>query len=266
MSTPTRKATRWSARRIASIICTVIVSLVAAVGSYDHMRELALSAGQSPFLATLLPFSVDGMILVATLALGDGRQKKGSAWAAFLIGVLASLAANVIVADSDIISRVVSAWPAVALLLTVEVLARAGKHLPIADLELPIHKAADPVIPAPMPIPLPIACPSEPLQPAWWNLVPIGVHTLPIVPKAARPEVKPVAESARISKPRIRKHIVPAHTEKRAESAKPDVAEIVKRADVLKLELGTWKAVADSLGIGTRTLQNYRNSQKAATA
>ncbi|WP_433232431.1 DUF2637 domain-containing protein [Micromonospora sp. CA-248260] len=267
MNTPTRKAARWNARRVASIICTVIVSLVAAVGSYDHMRELALSAGQSPFLATLLPFSVDGMILVATLALGDGRHKKGSAWAAFLIGVLASLAANVIVADADLISRVVSAWPAVALLLTVEVLARAGKSLPIADsILMPIAdplSLADPVIPAPQPMliadfSMPIPCPSEPVQPAWWNLVPVGVNTLPIVPR------KPVAD--RNGKPRIRKHVVPAHTEKRAESAKPDVAEIVARADALKSELGTWKAVADALGIAPRTLQNYRNSQKAVMA
>ncbi|WP_442934726.1 DUF2637 domain-containing protein [Micromonospora sp. CPCC 205714] len=51
-------------------------------GSYDHMRTLALEAGQTPFLATILPLSVDGMILVATLALGDGRRSRWSAWLA----------------------------------------------------------------------------------------------------------------------------------------------------------------------------------------
>ncbi|MEU4714680.1 DUF2637 domain-containing protein [Micromonospora purpureochromogenes] len=106
---------------------TVAVTVIAAVGSYDHMRELALEAGQPPFLAALLPLSVDGMILVATLALGDGRRSRWSAWLAFLVGVAASLAANVLVAEPDAVSRVVSAWPAVALLLTVEVLARSGK-------------------------------------------------------------------------------------------------------------------------------------------
>ncbi|MEU5788779.1 DUF2637 domain-containing protein [Micromonospora purpureochromogenes] len=111
---------------------TVAVTVVAAIGSYDHMRELALEAGQTPFLATVLPLSVDGMILVATLALGDGRRSRWSAWLAFLVGVAASLAANVIVAAPDAVSRVVSAWPAVALLLTVEVLARSGKGRQVA--------------------------------------------------------------------------------------------------------------------------------------
>ncbi|PWR13461.1 hypothetical protein DKT69_20495, partial [Micromonospora sicca] len=107
------------------------VTVVAAVGSYDHMRTLALKAGQTPFLATVLPLSVDGMILVSTLALGDGRRSRWSAWLAFLVGVAASLAANVLVADPHPVARVVSAWPAVALLLTVEVLARSGKGLEV---------------------------------------------------------------------------------------------------------------------------------------
>ncbi|AVT39386.1 DUF2637 domain-containing protein [Plantactinospora sp. BB1] len=129
-------------RRVASIAGTVAVTVIAAVASYDHMRELALRAGQSPLLAALLPLSVDGMILVATLALGDGRRSRWSAWLAFLVGVAASLAANVIVADPDPVSRVVSAWPAVALLLTVEVLARSGKPSPALPAERPAEQAA----------------------------------------------------------------------------------------------------------------------------
>ncbi|MGN9889309.1 hypothetical protein [Micromonospora sp. L31] len=68
------------------------------------------------------------MFLVATLALGGGRRSKASAWVAFLVGVAASLAANVIAAEPDAVARTVSAWPAVALLLTVEVLARSGRE------------------------------------------------------------------------------------------------------------------------------------------
>ncbi|MBM0226463.1 DUF2637 domain-containing protein [Micromonospora sp. ATA51] len=125
-----------NARRLASLAGTVAVTGIAAVGSYDHMRELALRAGQTPLLATLLPLSVDGMILVATLALNDGRRSRWSAWLAFLVGVAASLAANVIVADPHPVARVVSAWPAVALLLTVEVLARSGKRTPDVPAEV----------------------------------------------------------------------------------------------------------------------------------
>ncbi|SCL57145.1 DUF2637 domain-containing protein [Micromonospora chersina] len=125
-----------NARRVASLAGTVAVTVIAAVGSYDHMRELAHRAGQGPLLAALLPLSVDGMILVATLALNDGRRSRWSAWLAFLVGVAASLAANVIVADPDPVARVVSAWPAVALLLTVEVLARSGKDAAVVPAEV----------------------------------------------------------------------------------------------------------------------------------
>ncbi|MGN9917668.1 DUF2637 domain-containing protein [Micromonospora palomenae] len=127
-------------RRLASIAGTVAVTVVAAIGSYDHQRELALMAGQTPFLATVLPLSVDGLILVGTVALGDGRRSRWSAWLAFLVGVAASLAANVIVAAPDAVSRVVSAWPAVALLLTVEVLARSGKGRKVSAV-LPVEVA-----------------------------------------------------------------------------------------------------------------------------
>lgn len=113
------------------------MTAIAAVASYDHMRELALDDGQPPLLAALLPLSVDGMILVATLALGDGRRSRWSAWLAFLVGVAASLAANVIVARPDAVARVVSAWPAIALLLTVEVLARSGRAISAIPVEVP---------------------------------------------------------------------------------------------------------------------------------
>ncbi|MEH1057745.1 DUF2637 domain-containing protein [Micromonospora sp. CPCC 206171] len=240
-----------NARRFFSLAGTVAVTVIAAVGSYDHMRELALMAGQSPFLATLLPLSVDGMILVATLALGDGRRSRWSAWLAFLVGVAASLAANVIVAEPNAISRVVSAWPAVALLLTVEVLARSGKRqtVPASDQQpLPI---SDQQPAAPLPLP----------EPA----VPASVSVSPAPEPVADSDSEPVQPSvpARISKPRKqRQHVVPAHPE-RSDSGKVDPAEIARRADELKPKLGTWQKVAEELGMSVRTLQNYR---KAVTA
>jgi hypothetical protein len=106
---------------------TVAVTAIAAVASYDHMRTLAAHAGQPPLLAALLPVSEDGLLLVASAAIGDGRKRTGSAWAAFLIRMAASLAANVLAAESSAVSRAVSAWPSVALMLTVEIIARAGR-------------------------------------------------------------------------------------------------------------------------------------------
>ncbi len=114
-------------RRFASLAGTVAVTVIAAAASYDHTRKLAEMAGQPPILAALLPLSVDGLVLVGTAAIGDGRRRTGSAWAAFMTGVAASLAANVMAAEPNTLSRLVSAWPAVALLLTVEILARSGQ-------------------------------------------------------------------------------------------------------------------------------------------
>ncbi|MGW5578706.1 DUF2637 domain-containing protein [Micromonospora chokoriensis] len=258
-----------NARRVASIVCTVVVCLVAAIGSYGHMKELALMAGQGPFLSALLPLSVDGMILVASLALNDGREKKGSAWLAFLVGVLASLAANVIVADPDIKSRAVSAWPAVALLLTVEVLARAGKKkaLPIGNQQttpLPIA-AAVPI--GTLPTPLPIPCRSESVKPVWWSVVPIGTQTLPIVPIAESaqvsvspaPEPMPNADSAKVSKPRQRRHVVPAHPE----SAQKSSAEILAAYEAMRADGMKIGAIAEKLGISPKKLYLIRQSVPA---
>lgn len=122
-----------TARKLASVSGTATVAAIAAYASYEHMRALALAAGQTPGIAAVLPFSVDGMILVASVALVDGRQRKASAWVAFGLGVLASMLANVLAAGPTLTDRCVSAWPSVALLATVEVIARGGsRRAPLA--------------------------------------------------------------------------------------------------------------------------------------
>jgi hypothetical protein len=73
-----------------------------------------------------MPISVDGMLIVATTALIDGGRR-WSAWMAFLTGVAASITANVLAASESMIARCISAWPAIALLLVVEVRARGGE-------------------------------------------------------------------------------------------------------------------------------------------
>lgn len=110
-----------------------IVAGIAAYASYTHMRELALTHGQTPMVASLLPVSVDGMLIVATLVMREDRaaglKVRVWAWIAFILGVAASVIANVLAAADDVTSRVISAWPAIALLLVIEVLA-TGKKAP----------------------------------------------------------------------------------------------------------------------------------------
>lgn len=116
--------------RWALSISAATVAGVAAVASYSHMRDLAATHGQSPLLANLLPVSVDGMLVVASAVMADdratGRPARLSARVSFAFGVVASIVANVLAAPPDAVARVISAWPALALLLVVEMLTGVG--------------------------------------------------------------------------------------------------------------------------------------------
>ncbi|WP_433699282.1 DUF2637 domain-containing protein [Nocardiopsis sp. CA-288880] len=57
---------------------TAVVAGVAAVVSYGHMRDLLLSYGESDLVAHLLPLSVDGLLLVASLALAGPGARDGA--------------------------------------------------------------------------------------------------------------------------------------------------------------------------------------------
>ena len=161
-------------RRLASIGAALVVAAIAAYASYSHMRHLALQYGQDATVATLLPVSVDGMLVVSTIALGDGRQHRWSAWLAFWVGVGASVIANVLAAQDSAVARAISAWPAIAFLLVVEVITRGGRSRKPATGTEPatpdpvpapvvIEQVAEP-IPTPEPVPAPAA--DKPTQPA----------------------------------------------------------------------------------------------------
>ena len=101
------------------------VALVAAVASYEHMRALAETAGEG-WRAWLLPISVDGLAVAASMTMlvrrRAGQPSGALAWAALLLGLGASLAANVAAAEPTVQGRLVAAWPPVALLLSYELL------------------------------------------------------------------------------------------------------------------------------------------------
>jgi len=113
-------------RQLASRASAATVAGIAAIASYTHMRHLALAHGQDRLIATLLPLSVDGLVIVAAVAIGDGRANRWSAWLAFWVGISASVMANVLAAPPEVLARCISAWPAVALLLVVEVISRSA--------------------------------------------------------------------------------------------------------------------------------------------
>jgi Protein of unknown function (DUF2637) len=106
-------------------VAVLAVALVAAVASYDHQRALAALAGEG-WRVWLLPVSVDGLVVAASMTMLVRRRASLPAgalsWTSLLAGIGASLAANVAAADPTVVGRVVAAWPPVALLLAWELL------------------------------------------------------------------------------------------------------------------------------------------------
>jgi Protein of unknown function (DUF2637) len=124
-------------RRITTA-AVLAVAVVAAVASYEHMRTLAAVAGEG-WRAWLLPISVDGLAVAASMTMlvrrRAGERAGALPWVALLLGLGASLAANVAAADPTVVGRLVAAWPPVGLLLSYELLmqqstARGGPGVP----------------------------------------------------------------------------------------------------------------------------------------
>jgi hypothetical protein len=102
--------------------------LIAGTVSYLHMHMLVEAHRQPGWVAALTPLSVDGMIVAAsTTLLADSRAGKSGGilpWALLVAGSVASLAANVAVAEPTATGRVIAAWPSFALIAAYELLMR----------------------------------------------------------------------------------------------------------------------------------------------
>jgi hypothetical protein len=100
-----------------------------------------------------MPLSVDGLLVVTSIAMVDARQQgRHPHWMTrlgFAVGILASVGANVAAAQPTMLGRLVAAWPALALLLVVESLSRKGRL--IADREQP-STTAQPAVMASVPV------------------------------------------------------------------------------------------------------------------
>lgn len=117
-----------AAIRRTTVATVVVVALIAAFVSYRHIRAVSLAHGEDPINAAVIPLSVDGLIVVASMTmLADSRAGRGRHWLAYLILVLgsaASLAANVMHAEPTLPARIIAGWPSAALIGTYELLMR----------------------------------------------------------------------------------------------------------------------------------------------
>jgi hypothetical protein len=108
----------------AAVVCAV--AAFAAVVSYSHIYGLGRVHGQDGTAARLLPLSVDGLILAASLVLlHEARNDRDApALARFMLwlGIGATIGANIAYgAGYGLLGALISAWPAVAFIGTVEI-------------------------------------------------------------------------------------------------------------------------------------------------
>ncbi|MFD0886864.1 DUF2637 domain-containing protein [Streptosporangium algeriense] len=115
-------------RRIqrTTIAYVALLAVIAAVVSFRHMHELCLRHGEDHLAAVLIPLAVDGIIVVASMSILPanryGSRGGALAWTLLVVGSLASLGANIAVAEPGLIGRVIAAWPSVALIGSYELL------------------------------------------------------------------------------------------------------------------------------------------------
>jgi uncharacterized protein DUF2637 len=108
----------------AAVVCAV--AAFAAVVSYSHIYGLGRAHGQDGTAARLLPLSVDGLILAASLVLlheaRNGRDAPRLARFMLWLGIGATIGANIAYgAGYGLLGALISAWPAVAFIGSIEI-------------------------------------------------------------------------------------------------------------------------------------------------
>lgn len=113
--------------RITTALAVATVAAVAAVISYRHAYELVSTHGETGMTARLVPFTVDGLIVAASMLILDanrrGRPVPALAHWCLAAGIVATTCANLAHGlGHGPIGALVSAWPALALAGSFELL------------------------------------------------------------------------------------------------------------------------------------------------
>jgi Protein of unknown function (DUF2637) len=116
-------------------VSVVVLAGIAAIMSYRHMFALVHRYGETSWTAALLPVSVDEMIVASSMSLlASSRQGSGVLpWVLLVIGSVASLSANVAVAEPSAVGRLIAAWPSAALIGAYELLMRQIRQASALD-------------------------------------------------------------------------------------------------------------------------------------
>jgi hypothetical protein len=113
--------------RTVTALSVATVAAVAAVISYRHAYELVSTHGETGVTARLVPFTVDGLILAASMLTLDANRRRQpvpslARWC-LAAGIVATIGANLAHGvGHGPIGALVSAWPALALAGSFELL------------------------------------------------------------------------------------------------------------------------------------------------
>lgn len=138
--------------RRSTVLVVVAVAVGAAIVSYRHAYELVHSHGETGLTALIVPGTVDGLIYAAGMVLLSAARRRvrppGLAYVGLWLGITATVGANVAHGwDHGPIGALVSAWPAVALIISYELLmklVRTGGAAPVEPAEEPAAATVDP--------------------------------------------------------------------------------------------------------------------------
>ncbi|MEV4838581.1 DUF2637 domain-containing protein [Nonomuraea sp. NPDC049486] len=122
----------------------VVLAVIAAVGSFTHISDLAAAHGQHGWQAWAVAVCIDLMCVMAARELQrdkrTGRHRHGLiSWPALVLtgGIVLTLAANLATAHPSVWGWITAATPAVAFLVAVSMLERRASHrAPIDTAEL----------------------------------------------------------------------------------------------------------------------------------
>jgi hypothetical protein len=234
------------AARIRAGLAVLAVAVVAGVVSFGHIESLALASGYGIGTARLLPVSVDGLIVAASLAcMTEARARGGAsrlARAGVVLGILATLAANVAAGVRfGVVGAVVNAWPAVAFIVASEILLRmmrAARDLPSAAEAAETVASEVPTAPATVPKTVAVTVPGD---------VPVDV-----------PKVTPTSKVPPEPGKRVRT-VAPGRASKRARVASVKTPEKVFAVELAAGELPSLRTIKTRMQVGTPRAQVIRD-------
>jgi len=238
-----------------------------------------LRYGERPEVAYGLPFSVDGMLVVATIVMVDDKRRthrvRPMARLAFTVGVIASIAANIAAAHPTIGARIIDGWPALALLLVVEMLARppaggsSAAHVP-AEVGRTAARAAElpPAATRPADVTSAATVPAEVTElahvPAAPTVADVGARSLPAI--AAPPAVRGVNPQTATGKPQLPTGAAVRASSDTAVPADRRFGTPVGSAEVPPAELPGHIVAAEPHAAEPEPAEHHASSSTAATA